>query len=357
MEMSRQRLRPGMLESTTQPCPHCHGTGLIRSDDSLGLQILRALEEEGTRKRSGEVLLRAPIGIINFLINNKREHIALIEARTGMSIRLECDPSLISPDYSIEKFKTATRVVADTASSAAISGNASLMGAPVAEDEFVEEDIIEEAAAPEASEAAPKADSADGNKKRRRRRRRKPRNGAQTSEDMASGDDDDGDDTDTGLPQSADVTPPDGADTVDEKPASKRTRAPRGGKKAPTAAIVDSAAAAVAEAFAPPAAPDDAPAPKAKAPRARKPAAAQPEDGAKPARAPRKPKVASDLPASAPQDPSPSGDLPQAIAANPAPEPAPVAAPTPAPDQAPIQAPDQPPAAEKPRKKGWWNLG
>jgi ribonuclease E len=356
MEMSRQRLRPGMLESTTQPCPHCHGTGLIRSDDSLGLQILRALEEEGTRKRSGEVLLRAPIGIINFLINNKREHIALIEARTGMSIRLECDPSLISPDYSIEKFKTATRVVADTASSAAISGNASLMGAPVAEDEFVEDDIIEDAAAPEASEAAPKADSADGNKKRRRRRRRKPRNGAQTGEDMASGDEDDGDDTDTGLPQSADVTLPVGADAVDEKPASKRTRAPRGGKKAPAApaiapATIDSAAAAVAEAFAPPADSDDAPAPKAKAPRARKPAAAQPEDGAKPARAPRKPKAASDLPASSAQDPS--ADLPQAIAANPAPEPAPVAAPA----QAPVQAPDQPPAAEKPRKKGWWNLG
>ncbi len=42
LEMSRQRLRPGMLESTTQPCPHCHGTGLIRSDDSMALTILRA---------------------------------------------------------------------------------------------------------------------------------------------------------------------------------------------------------------------------------------------------------------------------------------------------------------------------
>ena len=47
MEMSRQRLRPGMLEASTQPCAHCHGTGLIRSQDSLGLTILRELEEEG----------------------------------------------------------------------------------------------------------------------------------------------------------------------------------------------------------------------------------------------------------------------------------------------------------------------
>jgi hypothetical protein len=66
MEMSRQRLRPGMLEATTQPCPHCHGTGLIRSDDSLALSILRQLEEEGTRKRSREVLLKAPVGIVNY---------------------------------------------------------------------------------------------------------------------------------------------------------------------------------------------------------------------------------------------------------------------------------------------------
>ena len=49
MEMSRQRLRPGMIEATTQPCNHCHGTGLIRSDDNLALNILRQLEEEGVR--------------------------------------------------------------------------------------------------------------------------------------------------------------------------------------------------------------------------------------------------------------------------------------------------------------------
>ena len=181
MEMSRQRLRPGMLESTTQPCAHCHGTGLIRSDDSLGLQVLRALEEEGTRKRSKEVLLRAPIGIVNFLINGKREHIALIETRYGMSVRIECDPAMISPDYSIEKFKTATRVVPDAAS--VISGNASLMGAAVDEDEDFGDEIeeigeIEEVdEAEEVGVAKPEAAKDDGTgtpgKKKRRRRRRK----------------------------------------------------------------------------------------------------------------------------------------------------------------------------------------
>ncbi len=111
MEMSRQRLRPGMIEATTQPCHACHGTGLVRSDDNLALSIIRQIEEEGTRRRSREVLVRAPVGIANFLMNQKREHIANIEMRYGMSVRIEGDPTLVSPDFHIEKFKTATRVI------------------------------------------------------------------------------------------------------------------------------------------------------------------------------------------------------------------------------------------------------
>ncbi len=61
LEMSRQRLRPGMLEASTQPCHVCHGTGLIRSDDSVSLMILRQLEEEGTRGKNREVLVHAPV--------------------------------------------------------------------------------------------------------------------------------------------------------------------------------------------------------------------------------------------------------------------------------------------------------
>ncbi len=201
MEMSRQRLRPGMLESTTQPCPHCHGTGLIRSDDSMALQVLRALEEEGTRKRSKEVLLKAPIGIVNFLFNQKREHIALIEARYGMSVRIEADPALVSPDYAIEKFKTATRVVPEN--SPVISGHAGLMGAPVdePEEDILDEEIVEEAEdeAVEATTpaAAETADGAGGSRKRRRRRRRrKPGsgNGEEASANALDGAEDDEED-------------------------------------------------------------------------------------------------------------------------------------------------------------------
>ncbi|PIE07392.1 MAG: ribonuclease [Rhodobacterales bacterium] len=183
MEMSRQRLRPGMLEATTQPCPHCHGTGLVRSDDNLALNILRQLEEEGTRRRSREVLLKAPVGIVNYLINHKREHIAQIELRYGMGIRLEADPFLISPDFSIEKFRTATRSVPEAAP--VVSVDAMLMeeAGEAPEDEAVEGAETE---APE----TPEAEGGDEQpKKKRRRRRRKPRGRAGASgEDEAGAD-------------------------------------------------------------------------------------------------------------------------------------------------------------------------
>ena len=86
-----------MIEATTQPCPSCHGTGLIRSDDNMALQILRQIEEEGVRRRSREVLVKCPVGIANFLMNQKREHIAGIEMRYGMSVRVEGDPALVEP--------------------------------------------------------------------------------------------------------------------------------------------------------------------------------------------------------------------------------------------------------------------
>ncbi|MBT9244095.1 ribonuclease E/G [Gemmobacter fulvus] len=243
MEMSRQRLRPGMLESTTQPCPHCHGTGLIRSDDSLALQILRALEEEGTRKRSKEVLLKAPVAVINYLINNKREHIALIEARYGMAVRLEADPHMISPDFSIEKFKTAVRVVPDM--SAVISGNAALMGAPVAEEEEdpdlpldEEEDEADEAEAEARGDADGEGNGEGGNgSKKKRRRRRRGRGGSSKYRDEngneTGSDDEDEDDLD-GEEDEAEAVEAPAADAV----------------TAPVATMAEAEATVVAEAMA-----------------------------------------------------------------------------------------------------------
>ena len=165
MEMSRQRLRPGMLEATTQGCPHCHGTGLIRSEDSLALAILRQIEEEGVRKRSREILLKCPVSVANFLMNQKREHIAQIEQRYGMAVRVEGIVTLISPEYEIEKFKFASRFVPEP------KGNVVSVDAVLLE-QSSEEEIEEEVTnlAPDEQE-----DNEDARPKKRRRRRRRRR--------------------------------------------------------------------------------------------------------------------------------------------------------------------------------------
>ena len=372
MEMSRQRLRPGMLESTTQPCPHCHGTGLIRSDDSMALQILRALEEEGTRKRSKEVLLKAPIGIVNFLINQKREHIALIEARYGMSVRIEADPTLVSPDYAIDKFKTATRVVPETP---VISGHAGLMGAPVDEDEDLAEDLVEdeEEAEDEAAEAADAPEGAegakgDGNGKKKRRRRRRRRGGSRDgsgAEGAAEGDADgeseaEGGDADeapaeAGEPAAEPVTEAAPEPVAEAAPAPKK-RAPRSRKPKADAVEAEAPAAPVAEAVAEPAAEAEPVAEQAAAPktrsRAAKPKAKAEAEAAPAAEAETAPKPRSrSRKAPAAVEPAPQEPVVEAAALpelQPAPEPEPAAAATLLPDPGESGPP-------KPRRSGWWS--
>jgi ribonuclease E len=366
MEMSRQRLRPGMLESTTQPCPHCHGTGLIRSDDSMALQVLRALEEEGTRKRSKEVLLKAPVGIVNYLINQKREHIALIEARYGMAVRIEGDPMLVSPDYSIEKFKTALRVVPETP---VISGHAGLMGAPVDEedDEDIVDDLVDEeveesevaAVAQEAAAVSGEGDGQPGRKKRRRRRRRKggPREES-GQQDAAGGEgDEDGDEGDDDGVTAADIAPEAVETVAVEAPAKpKRTRKPRGAKAEAAAADAPVAEAAPMPEPAPAAEPEAAPARKrasrskpAKVEAEAAPVAAEPvaeAAPAKPARGRGKAKAASEAAAEpvVPELPELQADpglqpLAETVVADPG--------------EAASPAED----ASKPKRKGWWSLG
>ncbi len=185
LEMSRQRLRPGMIEATTQPCSHCHGTGLLRSDDSLSLAILRQLEEEGVRRRSREVLVKAPVAFANYLMNQKREHVAQIEVRYGMAVRIEGDPALVSPDFSVEKFKTATRNV-KAVSAAVVSVDASLM------DDFDDavDLVADEASAAPGAPDEPSAEEGQPKKRRRRRRRGRGRgNSGENRDGDASGND------------------------------------------------------------------------------------------------------------------------------------------------------------------------
>ncbi|MEM5474807.1 Rne/Rng family ribonuclease [Pacificibacter sp. AS14] len=231
LEMSRQRLRPGMLEATTQPCPHCHGTGLIRSDDNMALTILRQLEEEGTRRRSKEVLLKAPIAIINYLINFKREKIAQIEARYGMAVRLEADLHMISPDFTIEKFKTATRVVHEVTSTA-ISASAALMDD--LDEDIVEAEEIEDAEVEEEAVAAPTAEGEEDQPKKRRRRRRRRRKPGDHVEGQTEGEEGAESGVTSTEAVSNDAAPVEGEADAEEgtedRPKRTRSRRSRGGR-------------------------------------------------------------------------------------------------------------------------------
>ena len=155
MEMSRQRLRPGILEATTSPCPHCQGTGIIRSDENMALSILREVEEEGVRGRAAEIIVTAPVDVTNFLLNHKRDHIAGIEARCGTSILIVGDPMMISPDFKIDRSKQASRAVPQPTA------------AVTADSVAVIEDEVEVA---ETEEAAPAEERQEREGKSRRRR-------------------------------------------------------------------------------------------------------------------------------------------------------------------------------------------
>ena len=382
LEMSRQRLRPGMLEATTAPCPHCHGTGLIRSDDSLALSILRQLEEEGTRKRSREVLLKAPVAIVNFLMNQKREHVAQIEQRYGMSIRIEADPSLISPDFVIEKFKTATRVVPEPPQ--VVSIDTSVMDDLVEEDEIeVEEDEVEEAAEVQAPAEPAAAESPNGPKKKRRRRRRRKGNGAQGAAGAeAQGGDDEGDgegddEADEAVPAPAEAASDAAAEAVTDaaapaaeadaaaKPARRRTRSrkPKAGTEGGDAPAEAAEAAPEAVVEAAPEAAPEAEAKPARKPRSRRKPKAEAETAEAPAAEQVAEQVAEPFAEAAPVEAAPA----PAPVAEPA---APLAVaraddavtlgdalqPAPSPEVQPAPA-AEPEGEAKSKKRGWWALG
>ncbi|MDB2608111.1 Rne/Rng family ribonuclease [Planktomarina temperata] len=381
MEMSRQRLRPGMLEASTQPCAHCHGTGLIRSQDSLGLTILRELEEEGGRARSKEVLIKAPISIANFLINQKREHISQIEQRHGMAVRIEADPFLISPDYTIEKFKTATRIVPANSTTVSSVDFALMEEIDEQGQEDDQADVIEAVETPEDGDAP----------KKRRRRRRRRRGGS----DALSGDQSQEDGSQDEASPDAPAVESDGEG---DKP--KRRRRTRGGAKAkpveenPQDRSEELSEAGEVAVAAPPEPVADAQdvavvaeaAPAEKPKRVRKPRKTKAQREAEEAAAAQTtapiaaveeavvaeeaaPEVAVEKPAAKPKrvrkpaakkavavEETPA-DAPAPEAVEPSPVPEAVAAPVAQADPAPLAAEPDPEKPAAPKKRGWWSRG
>ena len=180
LEMSRQRLRPGMIEATTQNCSHCHGTGLIRSEENLALSIIRQIEDEGVRGRSSEIIVKCPVSVANFIVNQKREHIANIEARFSLFVRINADTALVSPEYSIEKLKTSSKPQSEKHGTPVSSTTVGVSDVgPVGENDNDE---------PLSPSINAYTDDDDGKpKKRRRRRRRKSKQGVEDQEVAVNG--------------------------------------------------------------------------------------------------------------------------------------------------------------------------
>jgi ribonuclease E len=203
MEMSRQRLRPSLEETTLIICQHCNGTGHVRGTESAALHVLRGVEEEAGKRRSAEVIVHVATAIALYILNHKRERLNEIERRYGMRVIIAADDALIAPRFRIERLRTLApgeepRFVTPDAPRAAVSTVAQI-AAPEPMDAD-DDDDVSEAEDDEADEAAAAGTGEDTEEsreaERRRRRRRRRRRGGRED----------------------DVRAPDGAADVDAPP-------------------------------------------------------------------------------------------------------------------------------------------
>ena len=234
MEMSRQRLRTGVLEASTRQCPHCEGTGLVRTASSAGLSALRLIEDEAARGRGSLIVLRASQEAAFYVLNKKRADIAEVEDRYGVTVE-------IVPDAEIEGARMAVE-----ASGPPPAHPPKIEPLVVIDDEDdVYEDIedeideeVEEDAVEEVTRAPRGEDEGEGRGKRRRRRRgRRGRN----REEGEAGDDadpvEDADEIDSegedeaDAEASTDTAAPEAGQDDDGTKRKRRRRGRRGGRR------------------------------------------------------------------------------------------------------------------------------
>ncbi len=232
LEMSRQRIRASVLESTMQTCPHCNGTGHVRSQSSVALHVLRGIEEYLLKNTTHDITVRTIPDIALYLLNQKRGTITDYEARFGVSIIIEADAHVGAQHFAIDRGEPVENPVK-------IEQLLHFEPEPEEDDVVIEEDLDEEEAEEVASEQRqeqPKAaQSSDeqGGRKRKRRRRRRGKGGQQAeggvtqvseSASDAEDDSDDGEADDEGV-ETEDTT----ADV--EQKRKRRRRGKRGGRR------------------------------------------------------------------------------------------------------------------------------
>ncbi|MBV1799196.1 ribonuclease E/G [Siccirubricoccus sp. G192] len=256
LEMSRQRLRPSLTETTFVTCQHCQGRGQVRSIESGALAVLRAIEEEGAKRRSAEIAVHVATSIALYLLNRKRDRLAQIEARFGMAVVFEPDDTLLPPALRLERVRAAEpgQRMGETMPAALRMDYAPEPEAPEPEEEAEAEEAEAEAAPAEAR--APEAEDKAANGAHRKRRRRRRRTGGRSETDApqeGEGEFED-DETEAEAQPAADTAvtaategdaaeaapapaaePADAAETEAEAQARRRRRRGRRGGRAATA--------------------------------------------------------------------------------------------------------------------------
>ncbi len=248
LEMSRQRIRSSVLESSTDKCPHCGGTGHVRSVSSVALQLLRSLEEMLLKGATHNVIVRTRTEIALYLLNHKRAHLRALEERFQVAIMVNADATIAGQlSYVIEKGEQ----IHSLEQAKAIAAQApATVAAPVEEEEEEEgddedeEDIEEEGeavaeAAPEEepAEAVARSDEGENGHRRRRRRRgrrggrdRESRDGELAPEQAAATTPADEDEDEQGEAQAGGETDGPSADRSDAE-RRRRRRGRRGGRR------------------------------------------------------------------------------------------------------------------------------
>jgi ribonuclease E len=162
MEMSRQRLRTGVLEASTKACPHCEGTGLMRTASSSGLSALRIIEDEAARGRGDRITLRAGAEAAIYVLNRKRAELAEIEDRYGVTVEIVIE----------ESFEGARMTVESSGPRPQPRERQAMMPIVEEEEDYLPEVDEEEAEEAEARPARGEEEDGDRGARRRRRRRR-----------------------------------------------------------------------------------------------------------------------------------------------------------------------------------------
>ncbi|MDK9696107.1 MAG: Rne/Rng family ribonuclease [Siculibacillus sp.] len=237
MEMSRQRIRTGVLESSMVICPHCGGTGMVRSTESVALHVLRGLEEAMLKGVTHDLIVRTRTSVALYILNNKRGHLADLERRFGLDITVLADDhaSQAGHLYVVEK---GDPVIPRERPEAPVTP---VVVVEEPEEEVEIEETEDEAEAPRRERPeAERGDGENGRRRRRRRRRGRGRTGEGGAEagvgegsDNASGDDFEGDEGDE-REEREDREEAEGADAAQgngESQRKRRRRGRRGGRR------------------------------------------------------------------------------------------------------------------------------